>query len=282
MAVRNYPRLPIEVFGRQLIESEDLDPLYVALNSCRRQGRMSRNHLKRWMLAYWTFYHAGVASYISDADCSEAYWERWNAAAVNEVESPIGSRWPRGSERRHMRGAAAISCWKDLRERYPLEPTRFVDHVVGDEETRTCEQVMERVGSHSQFGPWIGFKVADMLERIMGYPIDFSLSTVFFFRDPKKAALRYAKETFPDWKPTEKEAVDWASKTLLEKFSDMMAPPARDRKIGLQEVETVLCKWKSHLNGHYVVGWDTNEIKDGLADWALVSPTSVTLWDTMP
>ncbi|GAG17632.1 unnamed protein product, partial [marine sediment metagenome] len=36
----------------------------------------------------------------------------------------------------------------------------------------------------------------------------------------------------------------------------------------LQEVETVLCKWKSHMNGCYPMGKDTREITEGLAPWA--------------
>jgi hypothetical protein len=273
---RNYPRLPIETFGRQLIESGDLDPLYIALNSC--SGLLGPQRLKRWLLAYWAFYHAGVASYLADSSDPEQYWWRWKTAAENHEETPVGGRWPRGHERRHMRGAAASQCWEDLRARYPDAPEDFTDGVRAE----TCGDVMKRVSRHVQFGPWIGFKVADMLERVLGWPVNFQTSTVFFFRDPRKAAVLYAGTARPTWLPTDSQAVEWASESLLREFNDLQAPPARDRPVGLQEVETVLCKWKSHLNGHYPVGFDTAEIKTGLRQWASCSPTAWLVSENMP
>ena len=47
----------------------------------------------------------------------------------------------------------------------------------------------------------------------------------------------------------------------------LLGPPLYDRPIGLQEVETVLCKWKSHLNGHYPLYNDTDEINHGMINW---------------
>jgi hypothetical protein len=43
-----------------------------------------------------------------------------------------------------------------------------------------------------------------------------------------------------------------------------MAPPRRERLIGPQEAETILCKWKSYLNGHYQIGEDTESCEKGL------------------
>lgn len=54
---------------------------------------------------------------------------------------------------------------------------------------------------------------------------------------------------------------------LEETFSDLLAPPLFDRPIGLQEVETVLCCWKSHMNGHYPLNNDIDEIQEGLRGW---------------
>lgn len=36
---------------------------------------------------------------------------------------------------------------------------------------------------------------------------------------------------------------------------------------GVQEAETVLCKYKSYRNGHYFVGKDTKEIRYALKGW---------------
>lgn len=36
------------------------------------------------------------------------------------------------------------------------------------------------------------------------------------------------------------------------------------RMVLVQEVETVLCKWKAHRNGHYPPGKDTRELRQAL------------------
>ena len=270
-----YPRLPIEEFGRQLIETGDLDPLYVALKNASWKWPCERR-IKRWLLAYWVFYHAGVASYISDASDNAGYWARWLVAARNESLSPTGGRWPRGQERRHMRGMAAEACWSHLSKEFQDNPEAFCDEV----KDVSCRRVIKRVRKHVQFGPWIGFKVADMLERVLGYSIDFERSTVFFFKDPTKAATMWAGEERHAW--LKEDVVALVSDYLINEFSDLKAPPSADRPIGLQEVETVLCKWKSHRNGHYPVGYDTTEIRNGLREWSPYSGTANELYQAMP
>ena len=45
-------------------------------------------------------------------------------------------------------------------------------------------------------------------------------------------------------------AVGWAVGYLTHEFRDLPAPPGWDRPVALNEIETVLCKWKAHINGH--------------------------------
>ena len=55
-----------------------------------------------------------------------------------------------------------------------------------------------------------------------------------------------------------------------------------ERPVGLQEVETILCKWKSHMNGHYPLNNDIMEIRHGLKDWLPVSALARAFYDAMP
>ena len=65
---RNYPRLDIETFGRHLITTGDLDPIYTALVRAEQGGDFSVPQLCRWLLGYWCYYHAGVASFLSEKE----------------------------------------------------------------------------------------------------------------------------------------------------------------------------------------------------------------------
>lgn len=282
---RDYPRLPIEEFGAHLLRSGDLDPIYIAL----RKVRWELPFIKRWLLAYWGFYSAATAGYIADAVTMQEYWKRWKDAAENLVQ-PLGLsiRFPRGHERRHMRGKAAMDCYEHLSTRYKHAPHGFVDYVLGDsrEEGLTCRGIMKRVADHVQFGPWIGFKIADMAERVLGVPVSFEHAEVFMFDDPKKAALMlWRKQTGQpeNAKPRDEGRVlREVVSSLTNMLSGFPAPPLNDRPVGLQEVETILCKWKSHCNGHYPLGNDIREIRAGLEPWLPCSAPAREFLTAMP
>lgn len=288
----SYPLLSIEDFGAALHAAGDLDPVYEALVA---PGVVDDDPARRdrWLLAYWVFYHVGVASYLADAPSVPAFWRTLEVALLNNDPSPVGGRWPRGRERRHMRGENAMRCGMELEHRYKDDPSGFFRYVVptaGPKEEGTlgwmAQGVMGRVRKHVGFGPWIAFKVADMLERVVGVPISFEHAEVFLFDQPKEAALllwsqKVAKSALPDprLRPRdETAALKQVTDYLIGHFARLGdAPPARApraRAYGLQEVETVLCKWKSHLNGHYPVGLDRRELREAAIEWAGVSPTA--------
>lgn len=287
-ARRNYERLDIISFGNHLMMSRDLDPVYDALPKAVPDD--AQRH--RWLLAYWCLYHCGAAAFLSELE-GEEFWNALMSAASNALAGPpgstgshppVGERWPRGSERRHFRGEAAIKAVNALRERYDSEPGGMVAYCAGA--GSDFEAVAKRVQEHRLFGPWISFKVCDMLERVEGYPIDFSEAAVFMFKDPVKAALMLWRQHWglgEDAKPKDQTKVIHDVVThLTGKFSSFAPPGQNNRQVGLQEVETVLCKWKSHMNGHYPLNNDIREITEGLVPWAEASETARALAKHMP
>ncbi len=276
MGGRKYERLPIEEFGRHLISSGDLDPVYIALRNLSKTGWGDRQ-VCRFLVSYWCWYHCGVASYMSELEDPALFWMAMADAAKN-IQAPYShERWPRGSERRHARGAQAEGMVTNLRTLHPSCPEEMVNDLMQPSQKvmksakLPFKVVADRVQQYRLFGPWMAFKVADMIDRVLEVPVDFDHAAVFMFKDPVKAAHMVWRErhNFPDTaRPRDEEhmlraVVGW----LEETFSDLLAPPAFDRKIGLQEVETVLCKWKSHQNGHYPLYNDIDEINEGCEDW---------------
>lgn len=273
MSKRNYPRLSVEEFGRHLLETNDLDPVYVALVGMDDEA--SDAYVARWLIAYWCFYHCGAASWLAEHEGDKFWW--WMLrAAKNEEEhpTPLGTRWPRGHERRHFRGAQGIRAVEELAHRYPRpeDMLKVLTYPLPNDEPLTFKAVTNRVQTHRGFGPWIGFKVADMVDRVLGLHVSFEEAAVFMFKDPYKAALKVwrEKQGLPDTaKPKlESDAIHQVVSHLVDEFKHYQAPPFRDRPVGLQEVETVLCKWKSHMNGHYPKYNDIDDINQGLEQWA--------------
>lgn len=53
--------------------------------------------------------------------------------------------------------------------------------------------------------------------------------------------------------------------SAIQQLAPLLAPPSFDRAVNLQEVETMLCKFKSFYNGRYFVGKDIKELKHSLS-----------------
>lgn len=257
-------RMNIEEFGSALIMTRDLDPVYVALHG----AKLEKAQLYRWLLAYWCFYHMGAASYLSEYGGPD-FWNMMDRAAENASGPPVHNqeRWPRASERRYFRGSKCVRAVGWLRNRWP-EPEGAVAHVAGMSSGlwadnvmgfRTEKTVMEVIGEWPLFGPWIGFKAADMLERCAGIKIQFSPDIGLVYKEPR-ATLDILVEQ-RGGTPQERYA------EVSEYFRATPAPPALDRGCGPQEVETILCKWKSHLAGRYTVGKDILEVRHALVGW---------------
>lgn len=277
MAGRNYDRLAIEEFGRRLIVSGDLDPVYIALV----EAQWDQAQLAKWLIAYWCFYSTGVACYASEQPTAK-FWKVLETAAENEQETPVGGRWPRGHERRHARGEQGKRMVSGLRCRYKDNPEGMINTICSgshmaavDNLMMPYEDIANAVKKHTLFGPWISFKICDMVDRVLGIPVSFKNAHVFMFKDPVKAAVMLWRERtgMPEnAKPKDLNAViEQIVDMLIAEYADLEAPPYNDRAIGLQEVETVLCKWKSHMNGHYPINNDIDEICGSLVSWAQVS-----------
>lgn len=276
MSTKNYEKLTIEVFGQHLLESGDLDPVYIVLDKME----LEQDQLFRWLLAYWCFYNCGVASYLSEKK-GLGFWTAMTTAAENLVPAPgnVG-RWPRGKERRHFRGVAAIKAVQQMSATFREHPEQVVGSIIqeGRSEPEDFAVVAARAQQLPLFGPWISFKVCDMLECLGIHEINFDQAAVFMFKDPVEAALRLwrLKAGLPDTaQPKDKAAaITQVVNYLQMHFKDYGAPPSFNRSVGLQEVETILCKWKSHCNGHYPLNNDLVEIREGVEPWVEFCPTA--------
>jgi hypothetical protein len=215
------------------------------------EATMPEDQLKRWLLAYWCYYHAGVASYIAEAPSTDGYWARMYSAAIN-----TNNAWPRGMERRHFRGKIALAGVNGLKDWE--KPESVVDYMTHYD---TFDIIFKHVQEFPQFGPWIAWKIADMAERVLKYHVDFSNCDLGIYRDPVKGAafIKYGDKEHDITRPEVMEVADEIIGNLT-----YLAPPHYDRMFNIQEAETVLCKYKAH-NGHknrsfYHVGKDTHDV----------------------
>lgn len=241
-------------FGRELLKRNDLDPVYVLLH----EAQLDLERLERWLLGYWCFYHVGTASWVTSVTNEPAYWLRMRMAAADK-------QYPRCHERRHFRGELASKSVEWLARRGVRElfrPLRL-------SQAYPLSEVMEYVKTWVGFGPWIAFKVADMLECLGLCRVVFDTGAMSLFDSPRKgAALLWATE-HRGRPPVKGEVEGWAVNRILDELSLIdgkppFAPPRYERPLNCQEAETILCKWKSYRGGHYQIGEDVTGCKRGL------------------
>lgn len=287
-------QLSVYDFGKQLLATRDLDPVYVLLwEAWRERDGADWFHLKTWLLAYFCFYDMGTASYIAEglhqgvSENFSEYWSRFQAAAAS-------ADYPRAHERRHFRGKAAVKATEAL---YEVGVERWWQSILGkayydSNERLLLGPLMTNIQTYPQFGPWIAFKIADMIERLGLARVEFPTSAMSFFDSPQEgAAALWIKEggkanTRP---PNHNNLEEWATERILttlarrltssknkswgrpglspaktEKITLVLAPPRYERAINAQEAETILCKWKSYLNGHYTIGEDVEACRKAL------------------
>lgn len=254
-----YARLSCYEFGRRLIESNDLDPVYVVLH--RADCFLAKEDLEAWLLAYFCFYHVGTASWILDEETKGSGHSYWEAMA----EAAASKDYPRSPERRHFRGQNAIKSVEYLEEQGLVKLFAPFDLATSFHVGLPLKIVMSHVQTWVGFGPWIAFKVADMLERLGLCTIDFS-SYELYDSPNKGAAKLWIQEigSIPDGVATTK----WAIERIIAELGHLEAPPRYERVINAQEAETVLCKWHSYMSGHYELGEDIEAVRRGLLRFA--------------
>jgi hypothetical protein len=236
-------KLDVFEFGRQLVKTKDLDPVYVVLH----EAALPEKDLLSWLLAYFCFYHVGTASWIMDGD----YWDRMKQAAASK-------EYPRSAERRHFRGETSNKAVALLEKRGGVQA--FFNPLL--HKALSVEQVMKQVQKSYAFGSWIAFKVADILERLGVTEVQFDDAAMFLFDSPKEGAHLMWEQVAK--KKNVGDVGSWAVGSILDKLNPMMAPPRYERWLNAQEAETCLCKWKSYMNGHYHIGEDIEAVQKGL------------------
>lgn len=241
-------------FGEALLKTKDLDPMYIAV----ADADLPLAQKYRLLLAYACLYHLGAACRLSEYKGKD-FWHWLMTAAVNE-----GLQWPRGAERRHWRGSQAVASAQDLTDHFRLPEYAF-EYWSGGGDHMTFSGVSTRVKKSLGFGDWVSFKIADIAERVLGYPVDFTDCELGIYADPRKGAALagFCDMSYPITDAEMKLVCDG----YVREFSRFKAPPHGDRKCNIQEVETIFCKYKSHVNGQYRVGKDTREIRHGLGGW---------------
>lgn len=276
MSKRNYERLDIVTFGKHLLVSGDLDPIYVALNG----AGYPPDQRNRWLTAYAAFYHAAVACWMSEYRGNE-FWDAMMVAAENKTATPTGIRWPRGHERRHFRGTTAIRGIQDWKKKHPIPEDMFDS--IACRKGMTVAAAITRAQYYYSVGAWLAFKIADLVDACMDGQLDQSDTTPFLYKTPRESLL----DTWWLWRANgETCGVEPSVKSvisrLFQEFSGFSIPHKPGKPVDMFCIETVACKHGSHMRGFYPLWNDVDEITTGIEPWVQISPAAYHFAAAMP
>jgi len=202
------------------IWSGDSDPVYWAVVGANREW--GHGWATRFCVGMLAYYHTGTAAKAADYEGAQ-FWDY--------LES-IYSTNPRGSERRHMRGAGGQATLQSMRKWSP-DPLNFFGFPTTYKGVRSnCE------GRLYGFGPYFQLKICDYMDRCLGIPV---LTYDGLARNLPTEPARAVKLMYPD------VSHEYGFNALCERVNllGLKAAPMFDRPVGPAEVETSLCGWKT-------------------------------------
>lgn len=221
-------------FSEDLVATEELDPVYCMLYKAK--SSLGDDTVKRFMTAFYMFYHVGVASQLAETP-SNKFW-----AKVGDIYSTA----PRGKERRHYRGMVGTNSITSIFKFGSAEA--FIDSMIKP----TYLQIREHVKNNlNGFGDYMTWKIADMQDRVLGQHVDWDGADKYLHKVPiKGAALIAVDESMIG------ESLLSVIEYMERKLAHLKAPPTYDRALNIAEIETILCAYKGLKSGSYYLGKD--------------------------
>jgi hypothetical protein len=219
----------------------DNDPVYFAVRRAAKEW--GGDWARRFCVGMMTYYHMGTAVKAADRKGEDF----WNYLRIHHNDSP------RGAARRHSRGQNGV-LMLDSMQRYAPQPEymfqRMPSKYMGIK--KECENHLYG------FGPYFWLKIADYMDRCLGFSMDYAGLENNLSTEPARAAqLLYPDKTIP-------EAFRLACFMIDRQPLSMLAPPAYDRPVGPAEVETALCDWSHAKKGSNWLGADLIVKRDAL------------------
>ena len=239
-------------FGKGLIKSQDIDPLYPVLRDLVDGMGFEE--------AYW-LQHLYVAWYNLPSG-----WRAWIDMPMPESFDPelIDPRWPTGTERRANRGGKVIahlsSTIDTIDKDFEGDIVRFFTDGIFEPEdsyqpTVNWMVMNERLQGLYLNGRWAAYKQCEVLRRVMDVPLEAPDMGMQFSSGPREGlAMLYGE--VPGQTRGVINQLDAQARDLQERALAM------GLEADIEELETVLCNFKSLRKGKYYIGHDIDELQE--------------------
>lgn len=225
-------------FGKFLFNCREADPGYYVLDSLLRDG-FKRDQLKRFAVAWCSFYNLGLAAQASELQAGKFY----------DFLVGVYPTAKRASERRHFRGAAGLAALAQWRKRWP-KPEALAEHIMAD----NMGAIRDNCDGVLQMGPYFHWKWGDLTEVLTQSPVLFRGWEQKSPNVPQQGAKLIAAEA---GKPELTTTSVYRRIASFMHAHSVYSPYARFRVFDVQDAETICCVYKQYRSGGYVPGLRT-------------------------
>lgn len=270
MKPEDYCRLDLRndwrMFAKAMFEIQDADPGYMLLH----RAKLPYAQKLRYVLAWCTYYNPGIAAVASEFQGPSFY--QYLRSQYDTAK--------RASERRHFRGQAGLKALADW-EMFG-RPESMVEACFGN----TYHQVRRNMKDMTQMGDYFYWKLADIQDTVFGKYVDFTNAEKYMPKVPKEGAALIEDLEWDRWVAGRTEDVPGSllnTMSMITKNICQYTHPFQDRKLALQEAETVCCVFKQHQT-KYQLGFRTAKAVARLESMQSQAPRTVRallngMWD---
>lgn len=229
-------------FGKTMLGYSDHDFSHVAMAN----AAWTRQETDMVFLAYRFFMHIGTACWIADAGSVEGFWQRLEA----EYDT-----LPRKIDRHQTRG---VSGWRTINQVRAIsdDPSKVLDFWYPDGATYT--DVYPKIMAVHDWGKSNAWHNFDMAERTLPQrhlrAVTLREAELYMYDYPWEVLATYVDENY--------QTSSAVAARMLAEFdrAGVVTPPFGDRPISMQELETVLCRYRKYRKGGYVFGKDKKTV----------------------
>jgi hypothetical protein len=245
------PLAAFSEFGRHMLDSEDIDPIYPVLRQLVSDLELDNAQAEWLVILYLAYYEI-----TSALTAFHAHPEPGSTSVFHDERT---LKLPTGIERRGLRQAHLMAS--HLNE--------WIGRFDGQSHFTACRDwfandpyfnagVLDGYLQGIDYnGRWASYKAVEVMQKVLGWPVAHSDAGHEGSTGPRKGLTLF----FPEVKGNGPRALD-----LLDEQTDvlMRAVRAHGVHVEVEQVETLLCDFKSLARGAYYVGHDTDLMLEGI------------------
>lgn len=247
-------------FARAMLRSRDIDPLYPVLRHMIAMMNREQQFWFTFLYVAWYNLPSGYTVFLQHHTPLEPPQEPKPHTVYRQ--SPLAI-YPTGIERRAHRGGKVLDhIWSYcdvVRKQYGRKQTAFYTDGLGDDPIENWRLLTERLQTLWGNGRWAAYKHCEILMKVHDLPLAAPDMGNQFSSGPREGLAFFYDVP---------EGQDAATIRLLDRMGLHLQRLLRREygvDLAIEELETILCNWKSLKKGKYYVGHDIDEFQEQIA-----------------